>query len=139
MKYVRLLKASLVIGNVLFILLGILTGIESAIRSDKSPIFLAVAGLLCIPLVLLLIYGYRTIKNIKDTNSYFALLALSFLIISGQFLLIYLIASDLKHFLKFLPLIIFSTIMLLLWVLNVVAYLKRRKNNEKAEVLAPNE
>ena len=126
MKYVRLLKASLVIGNVLFILLGILTGIESAIRSDKSPIFLAVAGLLCIPLVLLLIYGYRTIKNIKDADSYFALLALSFLIISGQFLLIYLIASDLKHFLKFLPLIIFSIIMLLLWVLNFVSYLKGR-------------
>ena len=126
MKYVRLLKASLVIGNVLFILLGILTGIESAIRSDKSPIFLAVAGLLCIPLVLLLIYGYRTIKNIKDTDSYFALLALSLLIISGQFLLIYLIASDLKHFLKFLPLIIFSIIMLLLWVLNFVSYLRGR-------------
>ena len=126
MKYVRLLKASLVIGNVLFILLGILTGIESAIRSDKSPIFLAVAGLLCIPLVLLLIYGYRTIKNIKDTDSYFALLALSLLIISGQFLLIYLIASDLKHFLKFLPLIIFSVIMLLLWVLNFVSYLRGR-------------
>ena len=107
MKYVRLLKASLVIGNVLFISLGILTGIESAIRYDRSLITIAVAGLLCIPLVLLLIYGYRTIKNIKDTNSYFALLALSFLIISGQFLLIYLIASDLKHFLKFLPLIIF--------------------------------
>ena len=65
-------------------------------------------------------------KNINDADSYFALLALSFLIISGQFLLIYLIVFDLKHFLKFLPLIIFSTIMLLLWVLNVIAYLKRR-------------
>ena len=134
MKYVRLLKASLVIGNVLFISLGILLGIESAIKYDRSLITMAVAGLLCIPLVLLLIYGYRTIKNIKDADSYFALLALSFLIISGQLLLIYLIASDLKHFLKFLPLIIFSAIMLLLWVLNFVAYLKRRKNNEKAEV-----
>jgi hypothetical protein len=79
MKYVRLLKASLVIGNVLFILLGILTGIESAIRYDKSLITIAVAGLLCIPLVLLLIYGYRTFKNINDADSYFALLALSFL------------------------------------------------------------
>ena len=127
MKYVRLLITSLTIGNVLFISLGILTGIESAIRSDKSPIFLAVAGLLCIPLVLLLIYGYRTFKNINDADSYFALLALSFLIISGQFLLIYLIVFDLKHFLKFLPLIIFSTIMLLLWVLNVIAFLKRDK------------
>jgi hypothetical protein len=127
MKNVKLLKASLVIGNVLFILLGILTGIESAIRYDKSLITIAVAGLLCIPLVLLLIYGYRTFKNINDADSYFALLALSFLIISGQFLLIYLIVFDLKHFLKFLPLIIFSTIMLLLWVLNVIAYLKRDK------------
>ena len=126
MKYVRLLKASLVIGNVLFISLGILLGIESAIKYDRSLITMAVAGLLCIPLVLLLIYGYRTIKNIKDTDSYFALLALSFLIISGQFLLIYLIASDLKHFLKFLPLIIFSIIMLLLWVLNFVSYLRGR-------------
>jgi hypothetical protein len=127
MKYVRLLKASLVIGNALFILLGILTGIESAIRYDKSLITIAVAGLLCIPLVLLLIYGYRTFKNINDADSYFALLALSFLIISGQFLLIYLIVFDLKHFLKFLPLIIFSTLMLLLWVFNVIAFLKRDK------------
>ncbi len=127
MKNVKLLKASLVIGNVLFILLGILTGIESAIRYDKSLITIAVAGLLCIPLVLLLIYGYRTFKNINDADSYFALLALSFLIISGQFLLIYLIVFDLKHFLKFLPLIIFSTLMLLLWVFNVIAYLKRDK------------
>ena len=127
MKYVRLLKASLVIGNVLFILLGILTGIESAIRYDKSLITIAVACLLCIPLVLLLIYGYRTFKNINDADSYFALLALSFLIISGQFLLIYLIVFDLKHFLKFLPLIIFSTLMLLLWVFNVIAFLKRDK------------
>jgi hypothetical protein len=127
MKNIKFYKAALAIGNVLFILLGILTGIESAIRYDKSLITIAVAGLLCIPLVLLLIYGYRTFKNINDADSYFALLALSFLIISGQFLLIYLIVFDLKHFLKFLPLIIFSTIMLLLWVLNVIAYLKRDK------------
>jgi hypothetical protein len=46
---------------------------------------------------------------------------------------------DPKLFLPELPFVVFSTIMLLLWVLNVVAYLKRRKNNEKAEVLAPNE
>lgn len=127
LKNVRFYKVSLTVGNVLFILFGIIIGIDSAIRSDKGPVILAIAGLLCIPLVLLLIYGCRTFKNINDTDSYFALLALSFLIISGQFLLIYLIAFDLKHFLKFLPLIIFSAIMLLLWVLNVIAFLKRGK------------
>ena len=134
MKYVRLLKVSLVIGNVLFISLGILLGIESAIKSDKSPIFLAVAGLLCIPLVLLLIYGYRTIKNIKDADSYFALLAISFLINLVHFLRIYGVSMDPKIIIKELLFVGFSIVMLLLWVLNVVAYFKRRKNNEKAEV-----
>ena len=134
MKYVRLLKASLVIGNVLFISLGILLGIESAIKYDRSLITMAVAGLLCIPLVLLLIYGYRTIKNIKDTDSYFALLAISFLINLVHFLRIYAFSMDPKIIIKELLFVGFSIVMLLLWVLNVVAYFKRRKNNEKAEV-----
>lgn len=128
MKYVKLLKASLIIGNVLFLLLGILIGIESAIRSDRSPVILAIAALLCIPLILLLIYGYRTFKHINDKKSNFALLALSSLIISGQFLLIYIIAFDLKHFLNFLPLIIFSVTMLFLLLINIIAYLKNYKS-----------
>lgn len=128
MKYVKLLKASLIIGNVLFLLLGILIGIESAIRSDRSPVILAIAALLCIPLFLLLIYGYRTFKYINDKKSNLALLVLSSLIISGQFLLIYLIAFDLKHFLNFLPLIIFSVIMLFLLLVNFTVYFKSFKS-----------
>jgi len=128
MKNIRLIKASLITGNSLFILLGIIIGIESAIRSDKSPVILAIALLLCIPLVLLLIYGYRAFKNITDKKSNITLLALSSLIISGQFLLIYLIAFDLKHIFKFLPLIIFSVMMLFLLLVNIIMYLKSYKS-----------
>ena len=134
MKYVKSLKAALAIGNSIFILIGIIYGIDGALSSDKFPVDLAFVALLTLTLVLLIIYGLRAFQNIKDSDSYFALLAISFLIHLVHFLRIYAFSIDPLLFLKIPHWIIFSIVMLLLWVLNVVAYFKRRKNNEKAEV-----
>ena len=134
MKYVKSLKAALAIGNSIFILIGIIYGIDGALSSDKFPVDLAFVALLTLTLVLLIIYGLRAFQNIKDADSYFALLAISFLINLVHFLRIYGFSMDPKIIIKELLFVGFSIVMLLLWVLNVVAYFKRRKNNEKAEV-----
>ena len=131
MKYVKSLKAALAIGNSIFILIGIIYGIDGALSSDKFPVDLAFVALLTLTLVLLIIYGLRAFQNINDSDSCFALLAISFLINLVHFLRIYAFSIDPKIIIKELLFVGFSIVMLLLWVLNVVSYFK---NNEKAEV-----
>jgi hypothetical protein len=127
MKYVKSLKAALAIGNSIFILIGIIYGIDGALSSDKFPVDLAFVALLTLTLVLLIIYGLRAFQNINDPDSYFALLAISFLITLVHFLRIYAFIMDPKLIIKELLFVGFSIFMLLLWVLNVIAYLKRNK------------
>ena len=127
MKYVKSLKAALAIGNSIFILIGIIYGIDGALSSDKFPVDLAFVALLTLTLVLLIIYGLRAFQNIKDADSYFALLAISFLINLVHFLRIYAFSIDPKIIIKDLLFVGFSIVMLLLWVLNVIAFLKRER------------
>jgi hypothetical protein len=127
MKYVKSLKAALAIGNSIFIFIGIIYGIDGALSSDKFPVDLAFVALLTLTLVLLIIYGLRAFQNIKDSDSYFALLAISFLINLVHFLRIYAFSIDPKIIIKELLFVGFSIVMLLLWVLNVIAFLKRER------------
>ena len=127
MKYVKSLKAALAIGNSIFIFIGIIYGIDGALSSDKFPVDLAFVALLTLTLVLLIIYGLRAFQNIKDADSYFALLAISFLINLVHFLRIYAFSMDPKIIIKELLFVGFSIVMLLLWVLNVIAFLKRER------------
>ena len=127
MKYVKSLKAALAIGNSIFIFIGIIYGIDGALSSDKFPVDLAFVALLTLTLVLLNIYGLRAFQNIKDADSYFALLAISFLINLVHFLRIYAFSMDPKIIIKELLFVGFSIVMLLLWVLNVIAFLKRER------------
>ena len=127
MKYVKSLKAALAIGNSIFILIGIIYGIDGALSSDKFTVDLAFVSLLTLTLVLLIIYGLRAFQNIKDSDSYFALLAISFLINLVHFLRIYAFSMDPKIIIKELLFVGFSIVMLLLWVLNVIAFLKRER------------
>ena len=127
MKYVKSLKAALAIGNSIFILIGIIYGIVGALSSDKFPVDLAFVALLTLTLVLLIIYGLRAFQNINDSDSCFALLAISFLINLVHFLRIYAFSMDPKIIIKELLFVGFSIVMLLLWVLNVIAFLKRER------------
>ena len=127
MKYVKSLKAALAIGNSIFIFIGIIYGIDGALSSDKFPVDLAFVALLTLTLVLLIIYGLRAFQNIKDADSCFALLAISFLINLVHFLRIYAFSMDPKIIIKELLFVGFSIVMLLLWVLNVIAFLKRER------------
>jgi len=128
---IKILKAALAVGNSVFILIKIISGIDSALGSDKFPVDLAYVAVLIIPLVLLIIYGLRAYQNINDTDSYFALLAISFLITLVHFLRIYAFMIYAKYFIPDLPFVSFSIIMLLLWFLNVIAYLNRGKGMYK--------
>jgi hypothetical protein len=125
MKYVKSLKAALVIGNSLYILIAIITSIDKGIDTDKFPISLAFVALLTIFLVLLINFGLRAYQNKNDSDSYFALLAISSLIVLGQSLIIYAFMLNPKYFIPDLPFVSFSIAMFLLWVLNVIAYLFR--------------
>ena len=127
MKYVKSLKAALAIGNNIFIFIGIIYGIDGALSSDKFPVDLAFVALLTLTLVLLIIYGLRAFQNINDSDSCFALLAISFLINLVHFLRIYAFSMDPKIIIKELLFVGFSIVMLLLWVLNVIAFLKRER------------
>ena len=125
MKYVKSLKAALVIGNSLYILIAIIASIDNGIDTDKFPISLAFVALLTIFLVLLINFGLRAYQNKNDSDSYFALLAISSLIVLGQSLIIYAFMLNPKYFIPDLPFVSFSIAMFLLWVLNVIAYLFR--------------
>jgi len=124
MRNVKLFKAAITLGNSIFISIGIISGIDGALSSDKFPVDLAFVALLILALVLLIIYGLRAFQNKNDSDSYFALLAISFLITIVHFLRIYAFSMDPKLILEELLLAGFSILMLLLWVLNVIAYLK---------------
>ena len=126
MKYEQLLKAALAIGNCLFILILIIFSINRAISSDKFPVDLALIFLLSIALVLLIIYGLRAYQNWNDKGSYLAILAISTLFGLIYLFIIYGFVVNPLLFLKIPHWIIFSIIMLLLWVLNFVSYLKGR-------------
>ena len=127
MKNVKLLKAALAIGNSIFILIGIISGIDGALSSDKFPVDLALIFLLSIALVLSIIYGLRAYQNWNDKGSYLAILAISTLFDLIYLFIIYGFVINPLLFLKIPHWIIFSIFMLLLWVLNVIAFLKRDK------------
>jgi hypothetical protein len=127
MKNVQLLKAALAIGNCLFILILIITSIDRALSSDKFPVDLVLIVLFSIPLVLLIIYGLRAYQNWNDKGSYLVIIAISTLLNLIYLLLIYSSIINPKLFFKTPHWIVFSIIMLLLWVLNVIAYLNRDK------------
>ena len=126
MKYEQLLKAALAIGNCLFILILIIFSINRAISSDKFPVDLALIFLLSIALVLLIIYGLRAYQNWNDKGSYLVILVISTLFDLIYLFIIYGFVVNPLLFLKIPHWIIFSIIMLLLWVLNFVSYLKGR-------------
>jgi hypothetical protein len=87
---------------------------------------LALIFLLSIALVLLIIYGLRAYQNWNDKGSYLAILAISTLFGLIYLFIIYGFVVNPLLFLKIPHWIIFSIIMLLLWVLNFVSYLKGR-------------
>jgi hypothetical protein len=127
MEKIKLLKAALAIGNCLFIINGIISGIDGALSSDKFPVALAFVALLIIPLIMLIIYGLRAYQTKNDSDSYFALLAISTLFDLIYLFVIYGFVVNPKLFLIIPHWFVFSIIMLLIWVLNVIAYLNRGK------------
>ena len=126
-KQGKLLKAALAIGNCLFILILIITSIDRALSSDKFPVDLALIALFSIALVLLIIYGLRAYQNWNDKGSYLVIIAISTLFNLIYLLIIYGFVVNPKLFFKTPHWIVLSIIMLLLWVLNVITYLKRGK------------
>lgn len=127
MKNENLLKSLLSIGNILYILSAIIFSINKGIKTDKFPITIVFVTLLLIPLILLIVYGLKAYQNKNDKETYFALLAINFLPGIVQIITIIALIVDPQIFLSEFPQIVFSSIMLLLWILNVISYLKVRK------------
>ena len=127
MKNVPLLKEALAIGNSLCILIAIISSIYNGIDTERFPITLAFVALLIIPLVLLITYGLRAYRNKNDADSYFALLAISFLFNLVYISILFRFILDPKSSFSFLHLIVSAVVMILLWVLNVIGYLNRDK------------
>jgi len=131
MKNAPSLKAALAIGNILCIFIAIISSIYNGIDTERFPITLAFVALLIIPLVLLIIYGLRAYLNKNDADSHFALLAISFLFNLVYLGILFRFILDPKSSFSFLHLIVSALVMILLWVFNVIAYLKRDKLTNK--------
>jgi len=127
MKQGKLLKAALVLGNSLCIILIIISSIVNGEDSHQAPLLFVIIPILIIPLVLLTIYGFRAYKNENDKDSFFAILSISALFNLAYLFILYRFFVDPKLFFPGLLFDLFSIIMLLLWVLNVIIYLKRDK------------
>lgn len=127
MKYIKLLKAALIIGNIFSILLIIVSSIINGIDTDQSPLIVAIIAILVVPFVLLIIYGLRAYHNQNDSNSYLGLLLISALFNLAYFYIIYGFFEYSRLFKLFPQWFLFSSIMILLWILNIIAYLNSRK------------
>jgi hypothetical protein len=121
------LKTILSIGNILYILSAIIISINDGIKTDKFPITIVFVTMLLIPLILLIVYGLKAYQKNNDRETYFSLLAINFLPTIFQILTIIALIMDPELFLSEFPQIVFSAIMLLLWVLNIITYLNRGK------------
>ena len=127
MKYIKLLKAALIIGNIFSILFIIVSSIINGIDTDRSPLIVAIIAILVVPFVLLIIYGLRAYHNQNDSNSYLGLLLISALFNLAYFYIIYGFFEYSRLFKLFPQWFLFSSIMILLWILNIIAYLNSRK------------
>ena len=134
MKNIKFYKAALAVGNGLYILIAIFNCIQYGINTDQIPAIVFISALLGIPLVLLIIYGRKVYHQINDKDSNIAILGVSALVNLAHIVILYYFkryreiespefqfvdSSILKSFVGF------STLMLLLWVFNVIAYLFR--------------
>jgi hypothetical protein len=134
MKNIKFYKAALAVGNGLYILIAIFNCIQYGINTDQIPAIVFISALLGIPLVLLIIYGRKVYHQINDKDSNIAILGVSALVNLAHIGILYYFkryreiespefqfvdSSILKSFVGF------STLMLLLWVFNVIAYLFR--------------
>ena len=134
MKNIKFYKAALAVGNGLYILIAIFNCIQYGINTDQIPAIVFISALLGIPLVLLIIYGRKVYHQINDKDSNIAILGVSALVNLAHIGILYYFKryreiespefqfvdpSILKSFVGF------STLMLLLWVFNVIAYLFR--------------
>ena len=132
MKNIKFYKAALAVGNGLYILIAIFNCIQYGINTDQIPAIVFISALLGIPLVLLIIYGRKVYHQINDKDSNIAILGVSALVNLAHIGILYYFkryreiespefqfvdSSILKSFVGF------STLMLLLWVFNVIAYL----------------
>lgn len=127
MKQLKLLKAALTIGNIFCILLITISSIINGIDSHYDFLLFVTTPILIIPLVLLIIYGFRAYQNENDKGSFLAILAISALFNLAYLFIVYRFVVDPKLLFPWLLFEIFSILMLLLWVLNVIAFLKRDK------------
>ena len=134
MKNIKFYKVALAVGNGLYILIAIFNCIKYGINTDQIPAIVFISALLSIPLVLLIIYGRKVYHQINDKDSNIAILGVSALVNLAHIGILYYFkrfreiespefqfvdSTILKSFVGF------STLMLLLWVLNVIAYLFR--------------
>lgn len=134
MKNIKFYKAALAVGNGLYILIAIFNCIQYGINTDQIPAIVFISALLGIPLVLLIIYGRKVYHQINDKDSNIAIMGVSALVNLAHIGILYYFkryreiespefqfvdSSILKSFVGF------STLMLLLWVFNVIAYLFR--------------
>ena len=136
MKNIKFYKVALAVGNGLYILIAIFNCIQYGINTDQIPAIVFISALLGIPLVLLIIYGRKVYHQINDKDSNIAILGVSALVNLAHIGILYYFkryreiespefqfvdSSILKSFVGF------STLMFLLWVFNVIAYLFRGK------------
>ena len=127
MKNVKLLKAAISIGNIFCILIVTISSIINGIDSHYAPLLFVTTTILIIPLVLLTIYGFRAYQNEHDKGSFLAILAISALFNLAYLFIVYRFVVDPKLLFPWLLFEFFSIVMLLLWVLNAIAFLKRDK------------
>ena len=134
MKNIKFYKVALAVGNGLYILIAIFNCIQYGINTDQIPAIVFISALLGIPLVLLIIYGRKVYHQINDKDSNIAILGVSALVNLAHIGILYYfkryreIESPEFQFVDssiLMSFVGFSTLMLLLWVFNVIAYLFR--------------
>ena len=125
MKNVKLLKAAISIGNIFCILIVTISSIINGIDSHYAPLLFVTTTILIIPLILLTIYGFRAYQNENDKGSFLAILAISALFNLAYLFIVYRFVVDPKLLFPWLIFDFFSIVMLLLWVLNAIAFFKK--------------
>lgn len=120
MKYINFIQVALTVGFSLLLLAAIIYSVLNTIGDDLFFLTLIIDAVILVPLFVLIYYGLRAFRNPNDKRAQEAIFVVSTILVTVPTLVIY--RFILKPEMTFMLLFLISIILLLLWILNSIAF-----------------
>lgn len=120
MKYINFIRVALTVGFSLLLLAAIIYSVLNTIGDNLFFLTLIIDAVILVPLFVLIYYGLRAFRNPNDKRAQEAIFVVSTILVTVPTLVIY--RFILKPEMTFMLLFLISIILLLLWILNSIAF-----------------